>query len=183
MKLILVLSILLYSTAAFSAGGGEGIPWSMITAQTVNVILAIGILTWLLKDKIKALFVGRVDKFDEEFRKAQEQKELAIKNRDEIKERLEQLKVNADKSISEAKVNAKNNSETLINNANEQAKKIIIDSESKIMNEKNKIVSELKMDLLSKSFKKAKVGLSEGMSQPDLQKLKDEFIRNIEAVQ
>jgi len=183
LRLLLIIFISLLSTSTYAAGGGEGIPWSMITAQVVNVVLAIIILTWLLKDKVRALFVGRVEKFDEEFKRAQDQKNEAIKKRDTIKQKLEGLKVNAEKSIQDAKENAQQNTLKTIENANEQAKKILLDSESKVLNEKNKLVGELKKDLLKKSFAKARSGLSDNMSEVELKKLKEEFIKNIQAVQ
>lgn len=180
-RIFLFLTLLKMNTV-FAAGGGEGIPWPTIAAQTFNVFVFICILVYFTKDKVRELFKGRLANFEAEFRKAKEQKEKAIAERNEIKQRLEDLKVNADKTITEAKQNAKNNTEKFIQLANDQANKIIVDSEGKVLNEKNKLISQIKEELLSKSFNKAKVGLSDSMSKPELEKLNNDFIKNIQVV-
>lgn len=183
MRFLIIVVFVLLSELTYGAGGDVNyIPWKVITAQVVNVTLAIGILIYLLKDKVRDLFSGRVEKFDEEFKKAQAIKENAKLKRDEIKNRLQELKVNAQKSIEDSEVQAKANTKKLLNETQTASSRIISDAEGKIQNQLGKVVSELKLDLLKKSFEKAKEDISDKISQPELQRLKEEFMKNIQVV-
>ncbi len=185
MRLIVIISLLLLSDLAYGAGAGSpnDIPWSVIQAQVVNVTLTLGILIYLLKDTVRDLFAGRVDKFDEEFQKAQILKQQAEEKRNSIKDRLEKLKINAEQSIQDSHVQAQNNTKKLLAETDLASKKIITDSEGKVQNQLNKVVGELKLDLLKQSFEKAKNDISNSLGQPDLERLKEEFIKNIQVVQ
>ncbi len=183
MRLLVILSFLLTSDITLAAGGGHGIPWPTITAQVVNVIIAIALLIYFLRKPVAELFVGRVETFDAEFKKAQAQKEEAENKRNEINSKLKQLKVSADQSILEAKEQAKLNREKLLQETELAANKMISDSEAKVQTQLNKIVGDLKIEILGQAFDRARDGLSDNISQPELNRLKQEFIKNIQVVQ
>ena len=179
--LIIILGSLLCELT-YGAGGADvnEIPWDVIKAQAVNVALTIGLLVYFLRGKIKELFFGRVEKFDEEYKKAQAIKEEAKAKRNEIKERLHALKLNAEKSIQDSHVQAQANTEKLLADTQVASKRIISDAEGKVQNQLGKVVGNLKLDLLKKSFEKARGDISDEISQPELQRLKEEFMKNIQ---
>mgnify|MGYP000559790887 CR=1 FL=1 len=126
MRFLVIVAFVLLSELTYGAGGAgvHDIPWKVITAQVVNVTLAVGVLIYLLKDKVRELFSGRVEKFDEEFKKAQAIKENAKLKRNEIKNRLQELKINAEKSIQDSEVQAKNNTKKLLSDSNKDAMRL-----------------------------------------------------------
>ncbi len=184
MRFLVIVVFVLLSELTYGAGGAgpHEIPWDVIKAQVVNVVLAIGLLIYFLKDKVRELFAGRVDKFDEEYKKAQEIKENAIAKRNEIKERLQSLKLNAEKSIQDSEVQAKENTTKFLAETQAASDRIISDAEGKVQNQLGKVISDLKLNLLKKSFEKARVDISDEISQPELQRLKEEFMKNIQVV-
>jgi len=184
MRLLIIVFFLFLSELSYGAGGGavHDIPCVTIRAQVINVGLTLGILIYFLKDKVRVLFAGRVEKFDEEYKKAIAVKEEATAKRNEIKERLQNLKVNAEKSIEDSELQAKENTAKFLSEAKMASDKIVSEAENKVQNQLDKIVSELKTNLLKKSFDKARVDISDKISPPEVQRLKDEFMKNIQVV-
>ena len=66
--------------------------------------------------------------------------------------------------------------------AQKSSDRIISDAEGKVQNQLGKIVGDLKLNLLKKSFEKARGDISDQISQPEIQRLKEEFMKNIQVV-
>lgn len=184
MRLLVIVFFVLLSDLTYGAGGASTneIPWDVIRAQVFNVVLAIGFLIYFTKDKVKEVTSARVVKFDEEYKKAQDAKENAKAERDGIKKRLDALKENAEKSIQESYEQAKENTKKLLAETQVASNRIIKDAEGKVQTQLGKVVNDLKLNLLKQSFAKAKGDIPDNISQPDLQRLKEEFIKNIQVV-
>ena len=98
--LFFAILILLLEFAAYASGGGEGAKdgnqLSNFIWKTVDFIVLVGLLYWMLAEKIKEFFVGRRKDIKESLEKSAQQKADAEKKYREYSEKLDKASAEID---------------------------------------------------------------------------------------
>ena len=100
--LSLVLSLLIVLISAcmvYASGGGEGhesSQWKGFAFKTVNSVIIIGFLVWMLAPKIKSFFAGRREEIKESLESTAAQKANAEKQYREYAEKIDKASLEID---------------------------------------------------------------------------------------
>lgn len=186
MKAVIFLSTLLFASLALAAGGGHGeaeIPARLIIVQGINFLIVIGMLTYLLRDKVKAYFQAKYETFRAEMNKASVAKEQAQRQRDEIKRKLNELEATAEESVKRAQVEAEELRQKMIADARAQAQRTEQDALKTAHFEIDRARSALRQELLTRAMDLAKETLQERVELQDQKRLQSEFVEKIQVVQ
>ena len=177
-KVVLILATV-FSSTAFAAGGGDGIPVTMVILQAINVSLFVGLLAYLLKGPVKTYFKNREDEFTAAARKAEELKAEAARHRKEIADKLKELEDNAEKTIQNAKSEAEALKENILKEAKEMAAKIQAEAERSTQNEVARAKEELRRSLLNGAIDAAREAAAKGLTEQDQKRLQGEFVNKV----
>ena len=129
----------------------EGVP-SIVWFQFLNFTLFVGLLYFVLKNKIKKFYSDRKLKFDKIFEQENELRENAQQRLNKFENKLNQLNESRELQIQKAKQNSVKSTESFLLDANESAKKIMDECEWIINFEKQNAVDELKNHLLDRAI-------------------------------
>ena len=153
------------------------IPWSLITAQFINLAF-IGFLGfYFLRKRIPLFFKGRRDFF---LKQLQESKRLRIEaeeSRNKMKNLLKGVQSSYESDLKKAEVNAEKKKENLIAETHEIAESLKKKVREKVKKEEEKILKNLKQKLLSESFKKARKELNSTLTKEDQRHLEESIFK------
>lgn len=121
-----------------------GLGWWEILFHTVNLIILVVALWFLLFKPIKKMIRKHKEKLDDVFEKNKKLEADAVTMKDEYAALIEDAKKEAVKISLEAAQNAKRKSEETIENANIQAKNIIEEAKRETKVEKERLKSDFK---------------------------------------
>lgn len=167
--------------------GGEhaahhGPDMMVVFQQAFNVAIVLGILIYFLRQPIKDFFANQRTQYLDIAEKTLAAKKAAEHDFDKIKAELVRIETNASENLSRAEAEAADLRNQMIKEAEEIAKRIQIDAQNSARLEADKAVARLRDELLIEGLALAKKQLSSDVSANDHQRLNDEFIRNVEAV-
>ena len=158
---------------AASGAQAHGVP-SVVWFQALNFILFVGILWFLLKNKITKFYLDRELKFKELSKSASAKKEEALKELKYFDMKLSEISNTRDAQIKKAKENSLKSNQTLLDQADAQSDKIKKESIEIANIEKKKTHEYLRNYLLLSSIKNVSVELSQVSSKAH-SKLYNEF--------
>jgi F-type H+-transporting ATPase subunit b len=157
LKRIFGLMLVAFATSLFASGGnGE----TDILPRTVNFLIFAGILYYLIADKVKAFFSGRVEDIKGDMEKVQELLKDSKKKKDEA-----QLKVDEAKKIAEDLVTSANKEAKSISEKMDKSVKIDIENLVKQYNEsveleKRKVVKSVAQEVIEELLKDDSINIS-----------------------
>ena len=96
------LLFILIGTFLFASGAGE----TDIVARTINFLIFVAILWYLVVDKIIAFFKERKEKIARNFQEVEERLKTAKEQKEMLKAKLEEAKVKANEIIDDSKKEA-----------------------------------------------------------------------------
>lgn len=175
-----VLLILTFDAYASASGHGEaGIPWKLITAQTVNFTLFVLFLIYILRKPVKDFFKNFRDNYLEESTKAQKVVAAAEKHKKEIEDQLKKLETTYTSKLETAKKEAFALRESIVKESQQRAVKLIADTtESAALLFKN-AEQNIKDQVLIMAIDNAKSELAKKVDQKESQRLHGEFLEEI----
>lgn len=181
--LVPFFGLLLCSTAVLAAKGGEqGIPAKMIFFQILNLSIALGLLAYFVKAKVRDYFLSRSADFQEMVNKAQSSKIQAEQQYSEIQSRLNRLITSADSDLEKARSEAEALRTRLISEAETIATRTKREAQNLIDLEFEKAQFQLRKELMDKAFEAAENSLSSSVPEMDQKKLQNEFVEKMQAV-
>ncbi len=183
MPLKTTFALLFLSNAAWAADGAHetGIP-SAVFWQCFNLTLVLLILFFITRKSLPELFRQRQAGYVASAKKADEAKLEAEKQFLDIKHKLEHLNTSYGESVSRAQAEAADLRKQLVQEAQEQARRVKDEAEMTVKIDLQKAQRELHEVFVKESIAMAHTALSKDIATVDHQKLQTEFTKNIEAV-
>jgi F-type H+-transporting ATPase subunit b len=183
----LIASILLLAAQMVNAAGGghEGpihVPTEFVFQQTFNFLLAIFVLWYFLRKTVRAHFKARHAEYHDVVRKVESAKVEAEDLKKTLNEKMVKLNTEAEANAHKAKSEADEMHQKLVHDAKGLSDKLIIDAKASIDIELQKAKQQLKAELLEMSLEAAQRELKSEVSDKDDQRLKEQFVENIQAV-
>ncbi len=178
--------ILLFVTCAARAAEHEGahatgIP-SSVFWQCFNLFFVLLILYFVTRKSLPEIFRQRQAGYVASAKKSEEAKLEAEKQFLDIKHKLEHLNTSYDENVSRAHAEAADLRRQLIQEAQEQARRVKDEAEMTVKIDLQKAQRELHEVFVKESVAMAHAALSKDIASADHQKLQTEFTKNIEAV-
>lgn len=167
---------------AAGSGGHEGIPWGhLIVPQIVNFSIFATILFVLLRGPVKSFFAEKGLQFSSAVQRAEEAKFKAQEAHDEIKKRYESLKTSAEMSRANALAESAKMKLKIIEEAKAAAVKLESEALKNISYEQERMISLLRAELITNSFKVAQDQISQETSVDKLTQLQKDFAKKASA--
>jgi len=181
--------LLVFGTSGALAASGQGeahggpveVP-RQVLFQAINVAILFGGLFYILKGSVVKFYRERQANYlvaAEKSKAAREQAELQFV---EIKHKIDQLEGTVDETISRARAEAVDMKQAMVKEANEMALKIKRQAEETAKIEVQKAQTHLREQLLKDAIGAAKTVLSKDIGSADHQKLQNDFVTNVQAV-
>jgi len=152
LKKILILGLALTPLALLASSEGAETNYDIVE-RTVNFIIFVGILWYLLADKIKAFFVGRTASIQSELDKVEETLKASQDKVDDANRKLEEAKILAAEIVENANNNVDSVKQKVIEAVDAEIANLEKGFDDKIKVEtskaKRQVVSEVLEELLS----------------------------------
>ena len=185
MPIKITLILLLVASAAHAAehegAQASGIP-TAVYWQFFNVFFVVLILYFVTRKSLPELFRQRQAGYVASAKKADEAKLEAEKQFLDIKHKLEHLNTSYDENVSRAQAEAADLKKQLIQEAQEQARRVKEEAEMTVKIDLQKAQREVHEVFVKESIAMAHSALSKDIALADHQKLQTDFTKNIEAV-
>ena len=165
------------------AASGEGIPWGTVGPQSLNFVLFISLLIFLLRKRVKALFLQREQDYTQFFRKAEIERDKAEKQKLGIIQRLKTLEKETQEASQRAQNEAKNLKSKILSEAHSVSERYLKEAQRAVQYELDKTMSTLRGELLFDALNEAQSLLKERVDTSTQRELNGEFIKKIQAVQ
>jgi F0F1-type ATP synthase membrane subunit b/b' len=165
----------------YAASTSEGIPWSLVQAQTVNFTIFVIALIMLIRKPGAAFFAKFREDFLEESTKAQKIVANAEKQKKEIEEQLKKLETTYTSKLENSKKEAQALKDSIIKDSKERAEKMISDTQESAAVLFKSAEQGIKNHVLNIAVANAKTDLSKRIDSKESQRLHGEFLEEISA--
>ena len=159
---------------AASSAQTHGIP-DVVWFQALNFILFVGLLWFLLKNKITKFYLNRELKFKELFKSASVKKDEALNELKNFEMKLSEISNTRDAQIAKAKEDSLKSNQKLLSQADTHANRIKKDSIETANIEQKKVHEMLKAHLLLSAIENVSNELKSHVSSDIHSKLHSEF--------
>lgn len=157
-----------------------GLGWWEILFHTVNLIILIVALRFLLYKPIKRMTDKHKEKLNEVFEENKRLEQEAVKMKDDYTKLMDDAKKEAVKISLEAAQNAQKKSEEVIEEANEQARNIIENAKRETLVEKERLKSDFKDAVGKLSVEIAEKVLEREINESDNEDIIDKCLKQWE---
>ena len=178
---LIFLPIFFMATSAYGASGG-GIPWSLIGPQALNFLLCVVILSFLLRKKVRNLFIQREHSYNQLFRQAEMERDMAEKKKSELIHKLKVLEQESHEALQKAQREAGELKKKILSEADLVSNRFSKEAERTVQHELNKVISGLREELLSGALEGAEKHLKEKVDFSMQEKLNKEFTNKVQVI-
>ncbi len=181
LPLLFLALFLLQVSIAYASGGGEGgnegnKKWFEFFWKTLDFVVLIGFLYWLLAAKIKEFFVGRRQDIKDSLAKAAEQKTQAESKFREYSEKIEKASAEIDGIFEMIKAQGVAEKQKIIEDAEKIARKIKEDSQMRTEQELKKASDQLRAEAVKLSVQMAEEILKRNITVQDHETMVREYM-------
>lgn len=176
------LFMLLVSIAFASSegeGGHEGKKWFEFFWKTFDFVVLIGLLYWLLAEKIKNFFVGRRQDIKESLERAARQKAEAESKFREYSEKIDKASAEIDGIFEMIKAQGVVEKQKIIEDAQKVAKKIKEDAQMRTTQELKKASDQLREEAVKLSVQMAEEILKRNITEQDNEAIVREYLEKV----
>lgn len=183
--LSLVLSLLIVLISAcmvYASGGGEGhesSQWKGFAFKTVNAVLIIGFLVWMLAPKIKSFFAGRRQEIKESLESTAVQKANAEKQYREYAEKIDKASLEIDGIFEMIKAQGVVEKQKIIEDATKVAEKMKEDAQARLEQELKKASGQLRSEAVLLSVQMAEEILKKNITTQDHETMVKEYMDKV----
>ncbi|HPE06813.1 MAG TPA: ATP synthase F0 subunit B [Smithellaceae bacterium] len=183
--LSLVLSLLIVLISAcmvYASGGGEGhesSQWKGFAFKTVNAVLIIGFLVWMLAPKIKSFFAGRRQEIKESLESTAVQKADAEKQYREYAEKIDKASLEIDGIFEMIKAQGVVEKQKIIEDATKVAEKMKEDAQARLEQELKKASGQLRSEAVLLSVQMAEEILKKNITTQDHEAMVKEYMDKV----
>ena len=167
----LTLALLVAVNSVYASGGSEGghekSQWFEFAWKTLDFILLVGFLYWLLAEKIKIFFVGRRQEIKDSMENAAKEKTEAEKKYREYSEKIDKASHEIDGIIDMIKAQGVAEKQKIIEDAGKVAQKMKEDAQARIEQEFNKASYQLRSEAVQLSVQMAEEILKKNITAQD----------------
>ena len=182
--LLSLLFVLVSVCVAFASGGGEGGhdssgQWKSFAFKTLNAVLIIGFLVWMLAPKIKEFFAGRRQEIKESLETTAVQKAEAEKQYREYAEKIDKASLEIDGIFDMIKAQGVVEKQKIIEDANKVAKKMKEDAQARLEQELKKASTQLRSEAVALSVQMAEEILKKNITTQDHETMVKEYMDKV----
>lgn len=182
--LLSLLFVLVSVCVAFASGGGEGGhdssgQWKSFAFKTLNAVLIIGFLAWMLAPKIKEFFSGRRQEIKESLETTAVQKAEAEKQYREYAEKIDKASLEIDGIFDMIKAQGVVEKQKIIDDAEKVAKKMKEDAQARLEQELKKASSQLRNEAVALSVQMAEEILKKNVTTQDHEGMVKEYMDKV----
>ena len=183
LSLVLPLLIVLISACmVYASGGGEGhesSQWKGFAFKTVNAVLIIGFLVWMLAPKIKSFFAGRRQEIKESLESTAVQKADAEKQYREYAEKIDKASLEIDGIFEMIKAQGVVEKQKIIEDATKVAEKMKEDAQARLEQELKKASGQLRSEAVLLSVQMAEEILKKNITTQDHETMVKEYMDKV----
>jgi F-type H+-transporting ATPase subunit b len=182
---LLSLLYLVISASIVFASGGEGgheggkSQWFEFFWKTLDFVVLVVFLYWMLADKIKDFFVGRRKDIKESMEKSAEQKADAEKKYREYSEKLDKASAEIDGIYEMIKAQGVTEKQKIIEDAEKIALKMKEDAQARIEQEVKKASDQLRTEAVQLSVQMAEEILKRNITVQDHEVMVKEYMDKV----
>lgn len=182
LSLYSLLFVFLTSVAYASTGGEgghEGNKWFEFAWKTLDFIVLVGFLYWLLAAKIKDFFVGRRKEIKESLDKSAQQKAEAEGKYREYSEKVDKASAEIDGIFEMIKAQGVTEKQKIIEDAEKVARKLKEDAQARIEQELKKASDQLRTEAVLLSSQMAEEILKKNITAQDNEAMVREYMDKV----
>jgi F-type H+-transporting ATPase subunit b len=131
-----------------------------ILPRTVNFLIFVAIIYYILADKAKAYFKDRTTSIEDRFQEIEEQKLQNQKKIDEAEKELEKAKILASKIVEEAISNQNNIKQTILKTTDDKIQQLIKKIDENIYIQTEKLKTQTVSNFLDRIFENKNIQIS-----------------------
>jgi F-type H+-transporting ATPase subunit b len=180
--LLSLLVVLLSVCTAYASGGGEGEGsslWKGFAFKTLNAVIIIGLLVWMLAPKIKDFFSGRRQEIKESLETTAVQKAEAERQYREYAEKIDKASLEIDGIFEMIKAQGVVEKQKIIEDANKVAQKMKEDAQARLEQELKKASSQLRSEAVALSVQMAEEILKKNINAQDHETMVREYMDKV----
>lgn len=173
---------LLSASIALASGGGESggsSKWTDFFWKTLDFVVLVVFLYWLLAAKIKQFFVGRRQEVKESLEKSAQQKAEAEAKYREYSEKIDKASAEIDGIFEMIKAQGVVEKQKIIEDAENMAKKIKEDAQMRTEQEFKKASDQLKAEAVQLSVQLAEEILKRNITAQDHEVIVKEYMEKV----
>ena len=179
----LTLVLLVVVNSVYASGGSEGghekSQWFEFAWKTLDFVLLVGFLYWLLAEKIKIFFVGRRQEIKDSMENAAKEKTEAEKKYREYSEKIDKASHEIDGIIDMIKAQGVAEKQKIIEDAGKVAQKMKEDAQARIEQEFNKASYQLRSEAVQLSVQMAEEILKKNITAQDHEVMVREYMDKV----
>lgn len=181
--LLFVVLFLLMASVAYASGGEEGghdgkklfeFVW-----KTIDFVVLVGLLYWMLAAKIKEFFVGRRQGIKDSLENAAQQKAEAEVKYKEYSEKIEKASAEIDGIFEMIKAQGVAEKQKIVEEAEKVAKKIKEDSQMRTAQEIKKASDQLRTEAVILSVQMAEEIIKKNIAEQDNEAIVREYMEKV----
>jgi F-type H+-transporting ATPase subunit b len=162
-----------------SEGGNTKSQWFEFAWKTLDFIILVGFLYWLLAEKIKVFFVGRRQEIKDSMENAAKEKTEAEKKYREYSEKIDKASQEIDGIIEMIKAQGVAEKQKIIEDADKVAEKMKEDAQARIEQEFNKASYQLRSEAVQISVQMAEEILKKNITAQDHEVMVREYMDKV----
>ena len=162
--------------------GGDGLPPDMnaIAFHAINFLLFVGLLTYLLRDKIRDALANRAARVKREIDDSNQARKDAAQRFEDLEARLDGFETELEKMRDDAVQDADNEHNAILARAEEDAARIAESAQRSIRDETERARQALRGEVAKLSVDLAREKLSAEVTSDDQQRLAGDFIDTVQ---
>ena len=166
--------------AAATAGGGEGVPIDFIKLQVINFVVFVALIVLLVKFKVNPILAVQKEEYVLKANEAIKKLEESRAERDELKQKLSNLKKDLDKNLKEAEELSQQKYRAHVAATKEATQRMNKDLEHQMNVMKQIYWSRLKGDLFDSSVVELTKEIEESMDSVAVEQLQKSFVERMD---
>lgn len=175
--------LLLSFITAYASGGGEGghegAAWGEFFWKTLDFVILVGFLYWLLAAKIKEFFVGRRADIKESLEKTAQQKVDAEEKFREYSEKIDKASAEIDGIFEMIKSQGVAEKQKIVEDAQKAAAKMKEDTQARIEQELKKASDQLRVEAVQLSVQMAEEILKRNITAQDHEAMVKDYMDKV----
>ncbi len=175
--------LFLVTSVVYASGGGEGghegSKWMDFFWKTLDFVVLVGFLYWLLAAKIKEFFVGRRQSIKDSLEKSSEQKAEAEKKFREYSEKIDKASAEIDGIFEMIKAQGVAEKQKIIEDAEKIAQKMKEDAQMRTQQELKKASDQLRTEAVLLSVQMAEEILKKNITAQDHEVMVREYMDKV----
>ena len=173
------MSLILFTSVAMAAGAEAPPDMNAIAYHAINFFLLISLLTFLLRNKIKAALANRATRVRDDIDKSNRLRKEAQQKFEELESRLEAFEVELTKMKENAEAEAQSEQQAILARAEEDAARIADSAQRSIRDETERARQALRREVAELSVDLAREKLSSSVTSDDQNRLAGDFIDTV----